>query len=419
VPEPFGGLVESNTMRRALETAARVRLLLCLSLSAGISCVRGSSPRNAADGPQRDAAWQLHRSRIARPQPVSQPVVASGDAAQAPANSSSLRSNLSSLDSEHGLQLRSHTRNRNLHPMFVCANPQQSEVTDPKKCKTLWPNSTGPLRDNWGGGNQLRCIGKLEQPECIRLGTICLNGEVESLPQPCHFPFEYNGVIHRQCVVEEGFPNGFCFEAPNFKVPCSPAAKQEGCIDDGPTLEAYDENKLKLPCECDRHGYWNAPPSGGTVLTVFGTGFGQWERPCDQKYMDCLRLIILGQDSEKLATMDRVCIVDTYGEDSKYLPADPYATPPRDDFPQNCRFHSAAIGHTKGTVTWTSDTTLTLVVPPGIGKGLPLDLRAGRFQYGANDFRANMLDGLFTYDGYCICLCGKGSGKRFSVVADE
>ena len=68
-------------------------------------------------------------------------------------------------------------------------------------------------------------------------------------------------------------------------------------------------------------------------------------------------------------------------------------------------------------VTWTSDTTLTLVVPPGIGEGLPLDVRAGRFQYGANDFRANMLDGLFTYDGYGICLCDEGNVERSSVAA--
>ena len=358
-----------------------VFVLLCFLSLAPRVCDGGSA---AADKQNGGTSLQA-RGRMFRPNSVT--------------SSKGGGANDTTSGTEAGLHLRSHTRNRNLHPMIVCANPQQSEVTDPKKCKTLWPNSTQPLRDNWGGGNQLRCIGKIEQPECIRLGTICLEGEVEIPPQPCHFPFEYKGIMRRQCVVEDGFPRGFCFDAPNFKVPCSPAAKLAGCVDDGPTLEAYVENRLKLPCECERQGYWNAPPSGGTTLTIFGAGFGQWEKPCDPAYMDCLRMIILGQDNEKLATMDRTCIIDTYGEASEYLPAGQYATPGRDEFPQNCAYHSVDVGHTKAEVTWTSDTSLSLLVPPGIGKGLPLNVRTGRFRYSQNDFRLGMLDALFTYDG--------------------
>jgi hypothetical protein len=69
-----------------------------------------------------------------------------------------------------------------------------------------------------------------------------------------------------------------------------------------------------------------------------------------------------------------------------------------DAYPQNCRFHQCKIGYTIGSSTWTSETSIAMVVPPGIGDKLTLDLKVGRFQYSTNDFRTGMTEKLFSYD---------------------
>jgi len=263
----------------------------------------------ASDGVRETASWQP-RSRF---QQHSIPLVTNSSASELVLN----------INSSTNAALRGHTRNKLLHQMFVCASPGQTEVFKlVAKCKSLWPNETWPVRDSWGGGNQLKCIGSVEQPECIRLGTICTNNEVPILDKPCHFPFEYKGKIYTQCHKEAGLEKAFCFDAPNFQTPCSFAATMAGCVDDAPTREAYQENKMKLPCTCEQKGYWNAPPSGGTILTIIGSGFGSWEKPCDDAYMTCLKEIVAGNDNDKLATIDQTCIAEIYGSDSEYLPAD-------------------------------------------------------------------------------------------------
>lgn len=52
----------------------------------------------------------------------------------------------------------------------------------------------------------------------------------------------------------------------------------------------------------------------------------------------------------------------------------------------------------KSTVTWTSDTSLSLIVPPGIGKDLNVDVIVGRFKHSVDEYSINPLDKLFTYD---------------------
>ena len=228
-------------------------------------------------------------------------------------------------DEEHAA-LRGHTENINQHSMFVCANPGQREVGGEQggqKCRKLWPPDVNmTLADSWAGGNQLRCMGVPEQPECIKQGTICINGETEAIPQPCHFPFEYQGVLHHQCYKEPGKnETPFCFEAPNFKThPCSPAASMYGCVSDAVTRAAFDPNKVKLPCKCQEKGFWNAPPSGGSVLTIVGSGFGSWEKECSTEYMNCLQAILDSGDAAAKFSMDVDCIRQTYGANSEYLP---------------------------------------------------------------------------------------------------
>jgi hypothetical protein len=320
--------------------------------------------------------------------------------------------------------LRGHTRNKLIHGMFVCANPTQQEVSPskpPSKCKDkVFPNATFPPSQSWGGGSQLKCMGVIPEPECIAKGTICLNGEVAIPPAPCRFPFEYQGTIYNQCVQpsllpscststtlpcsEPGDPESWCFDVPNFKTPCSFAAKMAGCVDDAPTREAYDDKKVKRACKCEPKGYWNAPPTGGTVLTIIGSGFGSSEKDCDKEYMVCLADVIKSTDNDKLSRIDEYCIDQVYGSDSalghhpEYLPEDENSKPDDDAYPQNCRFHQCKIGYTTGSSTWTSDTSIAMVVPPGIGDGLTLDLKVGRFKYSANDFRTGMTEKLFSYD---------------------
>ena len=313
--------------------------------------------------------------------------------------SSNARMNNSSGDSPQ-FHLRGHTRNKLIHPMFLCTNPAQQEVAkQTTKCKdTVFPNATWPAEESWGGGNLLRCTGVVPVPECIAKGVVCLNGEVEIPPAPCHFPFEYKGEIYTQCVQQSGDPEPWCFESPNFKTPCSFAATMAGCVNDAITMEAYDEDKLKRKCQCEQKGYWNAPPSGGTVLSIIGAGFGSWEKPCDDAYMECLADVIKSNDNEKLAMIDEVCIEQVYGAASSYLPENSNDKPQDDAFPQNCRFHQIKIGHTTATHSWKSDTSITMIVPPGIGDGLTLEVLVGRYQYSQNDHRSGMLDELFSYD---------------------
>jgi hypothetical protein len=245
------------------------------------------------------------------------PAVASPNAKRQKSAAAEVTATIISGDSSQ-FHLRGHTRNKLIHGMFVCANPEQQEVkVQGQKCKEkLFPNATWPMAESWGGGSQLKCMGVVPRPECVVMGTICQNGEVEIPPAPCRFPFEYQGMIYNQCVSEPGDPEPWCFDAPNFKTPCSFAAKMAGCVDDAPTREAYNDKKVKRACKCEPKGYWNAPPTGGTVLTIIGSGFGSSEKDCDKEYMVCLADVIKSTDNDKLSRIDEYCIEQVYGPDS-------------------------------------------------------------------------------------------------------
>ena len=93
-----------------------------------------------------------------------------------------------------------------------------------------------------------------------------------------------------------------------------------GCVSDAVTRAAFDPNKVKLPCKCQEKGFWNAPPSGGSVLTIVGSGFGSWEKECSTEYMNCLQAILDSGDAAAKFSMDVDCIRQTYGANSEYLP---------------------------------------------------------------------------------------------------
>ena len=293
-------------------------------------------------------------------------------------------------------QLRGHTVNENLplgHQIFVCANPLQRTASS-LSCAAV---------GSWAGGNIQRCKAMQIQPDCITKQVLCLSGEV-ALPayKECRFPFEYLGVLHTQCYQEPGGPaEPWCFDTPNFATPCSFAAKMAGCVDDLNTREAYNANKIKSTCNCSEKGTWNAPPSGGTILSIIGSGFGDSEKPCDDKYLDCVKTAAAAE-AATAATIETECIRSVYGANSEYLPQSSTASLNLSAFPQNCRYHQVLVGYTAGTVTWTSDTSLSLIVPPGIGKDLNVDVIVGRFKNSVDEYSIKPyiepLNKLFTYD---------------------
>mmetsp|Transcript_3543 Transcript_3543/g.12453 ORF Transcript_3543/g.12453 Transcript_3543/m.12453 type:complete len:1186 (-) Transcript_3543:1318-4875(-) len=101
--------------------------------------------------------------------------------------------------------------------------------------------------------------------------------------------------------------------------------------------------------------HWNSPATGGVVLTVFGIGFGYAPSPC------------------------------TAAELSS-TPCQSSGSPP-------CLYVDASLGQTKGqNVTWTSDSSLTLISAPGLSYDLTVNVTAGRCM----DVRS--LANYFSYD---------------------
>ena len=324
-----------------------------------------SSARNLRTSHDRSKTLTRERSRQRRKRSI-----AGSISYQANANSSDVVFRAQS-QSFARTELRAHIKVPTLHPMFVCTNPEQLEVAegDPTKCRSLWPESP-PLKasETWAGGNLLRCMGKMKVPDCIVQVTMCPPGVVEPPPpRPCHFPFEYNGNMHSQCYKEprllglkwrgsgvaeptEGRlltnlnlstslttqteftqaewtafaindlrENDYVKSGDTFFTP-DPEDEPAFCLD----RPKYDEDALKWPCHCDTKGYWNAPPAGGSMLTIVGAGFGSLEKECDQQYLDCLQGIIIKNDPIELSNMDRLCIerldLPGYGPDSNYYP---------------------------------------------------------------------------------------------------
>jgi hypothetical protein len=101
---------------------------------------------------------------------------------------------------------------------------------------------------------------------------------------------------------------------------------------------------------------WNAPTTGQMSLTVYGMGFGWNPQKCSQQCLDA--------------------------------PFDPNKCP---DF--SCLFIDSSIGSTTvQQTTWSSDSSLTMMVPPGIGSDLSVNVTVGRFKTELNLFKR------FSYD---------------------
>ena len=132
--------------------------------------------------------------------------------------------------------------------------------------------------------------------------------------------------------------------------------------------------------------------------SIIGSGFGDSEKPFDDKYLDCIKAAAAAV--ETAATMETECIRSVYSANSEYLPQSSTASLNLSVFPQNCRYHQVLVGYTAGTVAWTSDTSLSLIVPPGIGKDFNVDVIVGRFKHSVDDYSKpyKTLNKLFTYD---------------------
>eukprot|EP00960_Hanusia_phi_P077685 768728-Hanusia_phi.AAC.4 len=259
------------------------------------------------------------------------------------------------------VSLRSHLPTAGDHILGICASPGQ-EVPS-ANCMKLY-NFTH------AGGIQTNCTAVPDIPDCIKNGYACQNGEVLIPDAPCYFPFEYKGKLHYQC-----YPDAvpWCFMAPNFQVPCSAEAKLAGCNDD---LNLYNPNMPKYKCQCNIVGTWNAPTASSRSLTIIGYGFGNGDRDCTVEYMDCLQ---------------------TKTSDECRLLYFPNASSDNYQFPQNCKYHTLTIGKTEVSfVNWTSDSSVSCSIPPGIGIDLGMNLAAGRYRRDTTSY--SPLLNIFSYD---------------------
>ena len=101
---------------------------------------------------------------------------------------------------------------------------------------------------------------------------------------------------------------------------------------------------IKMPAGAARPWSWNTPTTGGLTLSIFGMGFGWSATKCSDLCLD-----------------------------------DP--SPANCPF-KDCLFLRSSVGDTTDEETqWYSDSSLSMVVPPGIGSELPVNVTTGRFQY--------------------------------------
>ncbi|EKX37521.1 hypothetical protein GUITHDRAFT_144947 [Guillardia theta CCMP2712] len=285
----------------------------------------------------------------------------SGLAVGRESKSESAKSGRQRNSSSSSVDLRSHLPTAGDHILGVCASPAQQ--TTAENCMKLY-NFTH------AGGIQANCTAVPDVPDCIKNGYACLNGEVLIPEAPCAFPFEYKGKLYYQC-----FPDAvpWCYMAPNFQVPCSPEAKLAGCNDD---INLYNPNLPKYKCRCNIVGSWNAPTASSRSMTIIGYGFGNGDRDCTTAYMDCIQ-----------AKTSDECRLQYF----------PNASSDNYEFPQNCKYHVLTIGKTQvSNVNWTSDSSISCSVPPGIGINLGMNLVAGRYRRDTNAY--SPLINIFSYD---------------------
>jgi len=99
---------------------------------------------------------------------------------------------------------------------------------------------------------------------------------------------------------------------------------------------------IKLPAGASRPWSWNTPATGGLTMTVFGMGFGYQSYRCTEP---CL------------------------------------ANPQEACTQADCLFIDSSIGETTSeATTWYSDSSLSLIVPAGIGADLSVNITTGRFK---------------------------------------
>jgi hypothetical protein len=100
---------------------------------------------------------------------------------------------------------------------------------------------------------------------------------------------------------------------------------------------------IKSPAGASRPWSWNTPTTGGLTMTVFGMGFGYQSYRCSEP--------CLANPQEACTQID-------------------------------CNFVDGSIGATTSEeTTWYSDSSLSLIVPAGIGADLPVNITTGRFKH--------------------------------------
>ena len=101
---------------------------------------------------------------------------------------------------------------------------------------------------------------------------------------------------------------------------------------------------IKLPEDAIRPWSWNTPTTGGLTMTIFGIGFGYEKISCSQQCLDAPEL-------------NANCPLKA------------------------CNFIKSSVGDTLGDETvWYSDSSISVVVPPGIGDDLAVNVTIGRFK---------------------------------------
>ena len=101
---------------------------------------------------------------------------------------------------------------------------------------------------------------------------------------------------------------------------------------------------IALPEDAIRPWSWNTPTTGGLTMTIFGMGFGYSSIRCPQQCLEAPEI-------------DANCPLKT------------------------CLFIESSVGDTLGDETaWLSDSSIAMVVPPGIGDDLAVNVTIGRFK---------------------------------------
>jgi len=101
---------------------------------------------------------------------------------------------------------------------------------------------------------------------------------------------------------------------------------------------------IKLPEDAIRPWSWNTPTTGGLTMTIFGMGFGYESIRCSQQCLDAPEI-------------NANCPLKA------------------------CLFLESSVGNTLGDETvWHSDSSISVVVPPGIGDNLAVNVTIGRFK---------------------------------------